>query len=125
MKCNSLPTLLGLVFTTSLKQTLAVTIPRQSYQPEPIKWQNCSTLVPKGVDCATLSVPLNWDDPNGEKITLGMSRYRATDEATEDLFINTGGPGGIATEVVLAIASGGIPVSPKLEKKYNLSKSLF
>ncbi len=48
-----------------------------------------------GVDEATLAVPLDHDDPDGEQIELYMVRHRATDPDTRIgvLFVNPGGPG--------------------------------
>ena len=48
-----------------------------------------------GVDEATLSVPLDHDDPDGEQIEIYMVRHRAVDPAARIgvLFVNPGGPG--------------------------------
>lgn len=41
-----------------------------------ISWSGCTdpTLVAAGAECGTLAVPLNHDDPGGEKISLAVSR---------------------------------------------------
>ena len=58
---------------------------------------------------------------------LGMNRLRAASgsDAAENLFINTGGPGGIATAALLEVAGGEIPLSPQLRSKYNLGKYIL
>jgi len=49
--------------------------------------------------CATYRVPLDWDDPAGETIELGMARLAAKDPENRIgyLFINPGGPGNQAS----------------------------
>jgi hypothetical protein len=76
------------------------------------------------VECATLAVPLNWGDPNGEKINLTLKRLQASGSTTtENVLINPGGPGGSATSYILQIAAGEFPVTSELVKHYNLSQS--
>jgi len=62
-------------------------------------WSPCGD---RGAECATVEVPLDWARPGGERITLAVSRQRATDRAHRlgVLFFNPGGPGGPAVPVV-------------------------
>jgi pimeloyl-ACP methyl ester carboxylesterase len=48
------------------------------------------------VGCGTLKVPLDYDDPEGDWITIAATRLRATDPARRRgiLAFNPGGPGG-------------------------------
>lgn len=60
---------------------------------------------PKDLDkyrCATVSAPMNWDDPDSEPITLALAAYG--DQAREPLFYNLGGPGGDAVQSLSAFA---------------------
>jgi len=43
-----------------------------------------------------MDVPLNWDNPNGENITLSLFRSKATEPENRigSLIVNPGGPGG-------------------------------
>jgi len=52
-----------------------------------------------GFDCASLDVPLDYDRPGGEVITLSVVRHAATDQKRRigTLFVNPGGPGGLGT----------------------------
>ena len=50
------------------------------------------------VECATLEVPLDYDDPDGEQIELYVARTPASGERNGALFINPGGPGAGAAE---------------------------
>lgn len=60
------------------------------YEQE-IEWSACDAL-----ECATIQVPLDWSDPNGETIELALNRHpaRNADERIGSLLINPGGPGG-------------------------------
>ena len=124
MKPSLLSLGVTLLSSSQLLTSRAAALPRR-WQPVPVKWENCSTPVPDGMDCATLSVPLDWNDPSGKKITLGLNRLRATGDSasTENMIINPAGPGGIATAALVEVASGEFPISPQLRSKYNLSKS--
>jgi pimeloyl-ACP methyl ester carboxylesterase len=64
-----------------------------------IDWGRCSTRDLREFDaqCATLSVPLDYDDPSGEQIELALSRVRHSvpdDEYQGVMLVNPGGPGG-------------------------------
>ncbi len=62
-----------------------------------LNWQKCG-----GAECADLSVPLDWSRPGGDRITVAVSRLRATDPAKRIgvLFFNPGGPGNAARPFV-------------------------
>ncbi|MFD4785353.1 alpha/beta fold hydrolase [Rhodococcus qingshengii] len=47
------------------------------------------------VQCTTLSVPLDYNDPDGRQIELAISRVQSASggEASRSLFLNPGGPG--------------------------------
>lgn len=61
-----------------------------------------------GLECASLRVPLDYNDPHGEQITIGLNRLPARDPAQRigNLIFNPGGPGGAATPLVAAQARG-------------------
>jgi len=54
--------------------------------------------------CATATVPLDYDRPRGTQTTLALLRVRATDQKHKigSLFVNPGGPGASATTLALA-----------------------
>ena len=59
-------------------------------EPEPpVTWQVCGD----GLDCATVTVPLDWSEPDGPTIQLAMARYPAAGDRLGSLFFNPGGPG--------------------------------
>jgi len=53
-----------------------------------IDWSPCSQ-----VECGSLSVPLDYQRPNGPHITLTLARLPATGKKIGVLFVNPGGPG--------------------------------
>ena len=68
--------------------------PRPTAAPTSIstlKWRDCD----EGYECATLDVPLDYDDPGVEGIDLEIVRLPAADPAAYigPLFVNPGGPG--------------------------------
>jgi hypothetical protein len=69
-----------------------------------IVWSTCPEDIGDAVQCGTLSVPIDWDEPNGEHFDLGLVKLPATPSNTTSkigsLFINPGGPGGSAAEIV-------------------------
>ena len=54
-----------------------------------LTWSKCDTL-----ECATIQVPLDWNNPTGETIELKLNKLPATGKAKGSLLINPGGPGG-------------------------------
>ncbi|MFB7368498.1 alpha/beta hydrolase [Streptomyces sp. NPDC056222] len=59
-----------------------------------LRWKACTASSP--FDCATVKVPLDYDDPGGRSIELAVVRRKATrsDQRIGTLFFNPGGPGG-------------------------------
>ncbi|MFS8096683.1 alpha/beta hydrolase [Lentzea alba] len=60
-----------------------------------INWQACGPENP-GFDCASVKVPLDYDNPRGATTTVALARKPASDQARKigSLFLNPGGPGG-------------------------------
>jgi pimeloyl-ACP methyl ester carboxylesterase len=78
-----------------------------------LTWSTCTGTLTSlaGLECATLDVPLDPDDPSGEQITLALARSRSNgspDERIGSLVINPGGPGGSGLEF-LANAAAAFP----------------
>ncbi|MFI1918612.1 alpha/beta hydrolase [Nocardia sp. NPDC020380] len=69
---------------------------------QPLSWTNCPAEMGTQVQCASVEVPLDWDKPDGDKITVGLNRLPASDAAHRigSLVIDPGGPGGAGTGVV-------------------------
>ena len=74
------------------------------YEQTP-RWVNCGPA-----ECATLEVPLDYDDPGGQRMELAITRVPATGERLGSLFVNPGGPG--ASAVAYAKAADSVVGSP-------------
>jgi pimeloyl-ACP methyl ester carboxylesterase len=73
----------------------------------PLRWRDCGE---RGLQCASLRVPLAYAKPRGAQITIGLNRLPALDRRRRvgSLIYNPGGPGGPAT-AALEIAAMGRP----------------
>lgn len=76
-----------------------------------ITWTACPPGYDARLQCANFSVPIDWDTPQGEHFNLGLIKLPAaptniSGPKVGKLFINPGGPGGSAVEVVQYIAKG-------------------
>jgi pimeloyl-ACP methyl ester carboxylesterase len=65
-----------------------------------VDWQDCGPG-----ECAEVEVPVDYDDPDGETITLSVARAPATGERIGALFMNPGGPGALASEFAVGMAT--------------------
>ncbi len=63
----------------------------ERFYQQHVSWTDC-----EGGECADIWVPLDYDDPDGQAITIKAKRHPAGDEANRrgSLLINPGGPGG-------------------------------
>jgi pimeloyl-ACP methyl ester carboxylesterase len=83
-----------------------------------VEWGECpadvaADAVPYALTCATVSVPLDYSDPEGERIDIKISRLASTDPAERRgiLLLNPGGPGGSGLTQPTLMASQGVPDS--------------
>ena len=83
----------------------AVTAPAAAASPgysgPGIAWASCDPPG-AGLECGTLSVPLDWDRPGGEHIDLAVIRRLAStpQERIGSILVNPGGPGQSGVELV-------------------------
>jgi pimeloyl-ACP methyl ester carboxylesterase len=98
-----------------------------------IEWGTCpeSFPAPPNVQCANFSVPIDWDNPSGERFVLGMvkllagtANYSVYSSKRDNgyigsLFFNPGGPGQSASEIVLGIATV-IPTVQALTQHFDI-----
>lgn len=67
------------------------------YTAQLVSWSPCGDHL----QCARVSVPLDYDDPDGQAITLKVTKKPATGSPDQgDLFVNPGGPGEAGTALV-------------------------
>ncbi|WP_245657617.1 alpha/beta hydrolase [Herbidospora mongoliensis] len=82
-----------------------------SAQDKALSWTPCH----EGLECASLTVPLDYDQPGGQKIKISVAKRPATGEPIGSLLINPGGPGGSGIEYVQDS-----PVSETLLERFDL-----
>lgn len=70
------------------------------YVPDPITWSRCSYG-----QCATVRVPLDYGNPTGRAIELGVARVPATGTRIGALFVNPGGPGATGRDFAATLAT--------------------
>lgn len=70
------------------------------FEPAALEWSSCETF-----ECATLLVPLDYSDPDGEQIEIAMTRS-ATSGADRigSVLLNPGGPGGSGVDYLQTAA---------------------
>ncbi len=59
-----------------------------------LAWSGCGG----GSECAELDVPVDYEQPDGDTLTLSITRVPASGDRIGALFVNPGGPGGTATD---------------------------
>ncbi|WP_406137181.1 alpha/beta hydrolase [Streptomyces anulatus] len=83
-----------------------------------VKWGQCpddvvAEAAPTVLQCATVPVPLDYAEPEGEQIDLTVSRLAATnpDKRRGVLMLNPGGPGGSGLALSALLVAQGLPGS--------------
>jgi pimeloyl-ACP methyl ester carboxylesterase len=81
-----------------------------------LTWADCDD----GFQCATAKVPLDYDRPSGQRISLSLIRLPAGDPAHRlgSVFVNPGGPGGSGVDFVRA--AGRILFSAQVRARFDL-----
>lgn len=86
-----------------------------------IEWTTCTDDVPAGIECGQLEVPMDYSNPNGTTITLGLARLPANGtDKLGSLFLNPGGPGGSGISLLEGQAIDGVEVSREVREQYDL-----
>ena len=88
------------------------TEPLAVYYDQQVKWTNCGVA-----DCATITVPVDYDVPDGPTVDLAAARVAATGEKLGTLFVNPGGPGGSAVDYAKA---ADYIVTPAIREHYDI-----
>lgn len=71
-----------------------------AYYTQELDWSDCG----EGFQCTDVTVPMDYEQPEGETISIALKVLQATGESRGDLFINPGGPGGSGIELVESAA---------------------
>jgi len=80
-----------------------------------LDWQLCYDTA----ECATVALPLDYDQPQGAQIEVALLRVKARDQVHKigSLFINPGGPGGSGVQIALALAN---VANPRILDRFDL-----
>ncbi|MBB5921026.1 pimeloyl-ACP methyl ester carboxylesterase [Actinoalloteichus hoggarensis] len=86
-----------------------------AYLGQELDWGGCEETATNTADaelfanpaleCASVEVPLDYGDPEGEKARIALLRLAASGEAEGSLLIDPGGPGGSGTSFVASTVS--------------------
>ncbi|MBF6651009.1 alpha/beta fold hydrolase, partial [Methylobacter sp. BlB1] len=84
-----------------------------------IDWQACHPESGLPYFCGSVSVPLDHNAPEGEKLTLSLIKLSATASTGKigSLFFNPGGPGNSGVDFVLGIGSS---LRPEIREKFDV-----
>ena len=98
----------------------------EAFHAQELAWEECADypdtageaalleLAP-GAECARMEVPLDYEDPEGERASVAVLRVPARGESTGSLVYNPGGPGGSGV-VGAALAFAGLAESEITER---------
>lgn len=101
--------------TATASEVVAPAVPVAIPTPKgPLVWTKCADI--EKLECASVQVPLDYTKPEGEQITIALSRlvHTATDYRGV-ILVNPGGPGSPGRE----IASAGAGVARNIGTKYD------
>ena len=82
-----------------------------------VTWTPCPEK--PDVECGTVTVPVDWAKPNGEKMGVAIARRKATDPAKRigSLLIDPGGPGGSGVDFAFGADRY---FSPEISQKFDI-----
>jgi pimeloyl-ACP methyl ester carboxylesterase len=92
----------------------------QGSPPGDLDWGACEGGTTEGFECATIAVPLDYEDPDGATIDLALIRLPARPALREGaILLNPGGPGGSGYEFAEAAAEA-IDFDMGLESRFDI-----
>lgn len=76
-------------------------------QSVPLSWGTCPFVADSSVQCTSISVPLDYENPGGAKISIAVSRRKAAvpSQRRGVLLLNPGGPGGPGLDLPQMLAA--------------------
>ena len=82
-------------------------------QQRHLDWGPCDdpSAEDPSLECATLTVPLDYDNPSGDSIDMALIKYPASGDRTGAVLFNPGGPGGSGFD---PIGFSGSAIAPAL-----------
>lgn len=90
----ALRTLLSLLAASSAGLATPLAARDDGDNTKAIKWGDCKFPAQGHVECGSLGVPLDYTDPDGEKLGLSLAKVPAANEPSKgSILMNFGGPG--------------------------------
>ncbi len=86
----------------------------QRFYSQTLSWSSCDG----GMQCATVTAPMNWMDPAQATIKLALVRHPATGKRLGSLLVNPGGPGASGVDFVTSSLS--YAVDSSLQDSYDI-----
>jgi len=79
-------------------------------QPLELRWRACGQFDDHDLDCAEVEVPVDYSQPDGDKLLLAVRRIQADpyEPYRGALLFNPGGPGGEGVDTTLSYYEGGV-----------------
>ncbi|MER6003111.1 alpha/beta hydrolase [Nonomuraea angiospora] len=109
--------LLGLISPLALLTPVSAATTQAAQPRDTISWAPCPEE--PGVECGTLTVPIDWSRPSNGTFEVGVARRKATDPAARigALVLGAGGPGGSGVRLVF-----GSPhtFSPEILRRFDI-----
>lgn len=95
--------------------------PMERYTGQRLDWKGCDDpgLDGVGAQCADVTVPVNYAEPQGKTMTVAISRMTATDPAQRRgiMMGNPGGPGGAGLDQMVELSKA---MTPDVRARYDL-----
>ncbi len=94
-----------LVLLTVIVAAALLAAPAGFARAPSIDWSGCEDA--EGLECATVEVPRNYENPDGPTVDLAVVRLPAQDDEARigSLFVNFGGPGADAVSILKAVGA--------------------
>ena len=92
----------------------------ETFYTQTLEWESCDRYNTDGselgsdVECAMVTVPLDYADPTGTTIEVAISRTNATGEKIGSILMNPGGPG--SSGLYLAGQAAGTAVADRFDR---------
>lgn len=92
----------------------------ESFYDQTLQWESCAgystdgTVFSADTECARVSVPLDYADPEGQTVSVAISRVEASGDRIGSILFNPGGPG--SSGLYLAEQAGGTAISDRFDR---------
>ena len=111
-----LPTPTAKPTTNTVDPSIAASAPEglEKYYSQTVEWSSCE----EGFQCGKVRVPMDYEDPESEEITLSTIKLASTGTKQGSILVNPGGPGGSGVDFVKD--AGNTHFTQKLRTNFDL-----